>query len=262
MNYKLILILSLFFINCKEENKKTSQISKKGKLEIKPISKNSNYENISTSFITWWTYYNNEIDLSTNFLAYDYNSNKISKKEFLNLLTEGKFIPVKLENKNNFSYKLLKCDNIEILKTINQESQKELEYFNREGELFPEFNFITLKNKNISSKSLKGNKTIIKTWFINCAACVKEFPELNSLVENSKSKNYTFISFAFDEAEKLQSFLKTKPLNYNNISVDKKFIEDKLKLNQYPTHIVIDENGKIEKIFNNSTRLISYLKNK
>ena len=129
MNYKLILILSLFFINCKEENKKTSQISKKGKLEIKPISKNSNYENISTSFITWWTYYNNEIDLSSNFLAYDYNSNKISKKEFLNLLTEGKFIPVKLENKNNFSYKLLKCDNIEILKTINQESQKELEYF-------------------------------------------------------------------------------------------------------------------------------------
>ena len=78
MNYKLILILSLFFINCKEENKKISQISKKRKLEIKPISKNSNYENISTSFITWWTYYNNEIDLSSNFLAYDYNSAHLS----------------------------------------------------------------------------------------------------------------------------------------------------------------------------------------
>jgi peroxiredoxin len=146
------------------------------------------------------------------------------------------------------------------LKTIRQESLKELEYFNREGEQFLEFNFVTLENKTISSKSLKGNKIIIKTWFINCATCVKEFPELNNLVENSKNKNYTFISFAFDEAEKLQSFLKTKPLNYNNISVSKKFIEEKLKLNQYPTHIVIDENGRIEKIFNNSTKLISYLK--
>lgn len=260
MNYKLILILSLFFINCKEENKKTIQISKKEKHEIKTISKEINYEIISSSFISWWAYYNNEIDLSSNFLAYDYNSNKISKKEFLNLLTKGEYIPVKLENKNYISYKLLKCDNIEILKTINQESQKELECFNREGEQFPEFNFVSLEKKHITSESLKGNKIIIKTWFINCAACVKEFPELNNLVKNSKRKNYTFISFAFDEAEKLQSFLKTKPLNYNNISVDKKFIEEKLKLNQYPTHIVIDENGRIEKIFNNSIKLISYLK--
>ncbi|WP_374401619.1 TlpA family protein disulfide reductase [Flavobacterium sp.] len=260
MNYKLILILCLFFVNCKEENKKTIVVSKKEKNEIKTISKKIDYKNISSNFVSWWTYYNNEIDLSSDFLAYDYNSNKISKKEFLNLLTKGESIPVKLENKSYLIYKLLKCDNIEILKTIQQESLKELEYFNREGELLPEFNFITLENKPISSKSLKGNKIIIKTWFINCTACVKEFPELNNLVENSKSKNYTFISFAFDETEKLQFFLKEKPLKYNNISVSKKFIEEKLKLNQYPTHIVIDENGRIEKIFNNSTKLISYLK--
>jgi len=259
MNCKLILILSLFFINCKEENKNPIVVSKKEKNEIKTVSKKINYESISSNFISWWTYYNNEIDLSSNFLAYDYNSNKISKKEFLNLLTKGESIPVKLENKSNLIYKLLKCDNIEILKIMRQESLKELEYFNREGELFPEFNFVSLENRTISSKSLKGNKIIIKTWFINCATCVKEFPELNNLVENSISKNYTFISFAFDETEKLRSFLKVKPLNYNNISVSKKFIEEKLKLNQYPTHIVIDKNGRIEKIFNNSNKLISYL---
>jgi cytochrome oxidase Cu insertion factor (SCO1/SenC/PrrC family) len=45
----------------------------------------------------------------------------------------------------------------------------------------PDFNFTDLNGQNITSLNTKGKHIIIKTWFINCTACVKEFPELNEL---------------------------------------------------------------------------------
>jgi peroxiredoxin len=261
MKYKLVIILFFYMLSCKEENKKSNPTPKNEKNDIVVYSTENEYKKITENFISWWTYYTNEIDLSSNFIALDESSNKMSKKEFIIELTKGKYIPIKEISTNEIIYKLNFCNNKDIVNTIKQESKTELTYFMREGEPFPEFNYVSLENNSISSKSLKGSKIIIKTWFINCTACIKEFPELNKLVEHSKNKNYKFISFAFDDAEKLVSFLKTKPLNYNNISVSKDFIEKQLKFNQYPTHIVIDENGKIEKIFNNSSKLISYINN-
>jgi hypothetical protein len=70
-------------LSCKEENKKSNPTPKNEKNDIVVYSTENEYKKITENFISWWTYYTNEIDLSSNFIALDESSNKMSKKEFL-----------------------------------------------------------------------------------------------------------------------------------------------------------------------------------
>jgi peroxiredoxin len=249
---KIFIIIPLFFILSCEENKKSHLPD----IELKAIT---------TNFTNWWQYFNSDIDLSSDFIAYDSSSNKIEKLQFLEELTTGGFVPIKIktENTTQNTYQLYTTDNSDISATIKAQSETELSYLKRVGKKFPDFNFTDLNGQNITSLNTKGKHIIIKTWFINCTACVKEFPELNELTNlYSNREDIVFISLAYDKEEKLKEFLLKKPLNYNNVKVAQEYIEDTLKFTQYPTHIVIDEKGNINKIFNNANRLRSYLNTK
>jgi cytochrome oxidase Cu insertion factor (SCO1/SenC/PrrC family) len=98
-------------------------------------------------------------------------------------LTTGGFVPIKIktENTTQNTYQLYTTDNTDISATIKAQSETELSYLKRVGKKFPDFNFTDLNGQNITSLNTKGKHIIIKTWFINCTACVKEFPELNEL---------------------------------------------------------------------------------
>jgi hypothetical protein len=41
--------------------------------------------------------------------------------------------------------------------------------------------------------------------------------------------------------------------------IQKELIQEKLNLAAYPTHIVVDENGNIKRVFDNASELISYI---
>jgi cytochrome oxidase Cu insertion factor (SCO1/SenC/PrrC family) len=69
---------------------------------------------------------------------------------------------------------LYTTDNADISATIKAQSETELSYLKRVGKKFPDFNFTDLNGQNITSLNTKGKHIIIKTWFINCTACVKE----------------------------------------------------------------------------------------
>jgi cytochrome oxidase Cu insertion factor (SCO1/SenC/PrrC family) len=87
-----------------------------------------------------------------------------------------------------------------------------------EGTKMSEFNFIDLNGKNYDKSSTKGKIVVLKCWFIHCVACVKEFPELNKLVDENKNRNdILFISLAMDSKQDLIKFLKTKEFKYNVI---------------------------------------------
>lgn len=246
---KIFIVIPLFFIFSCKENKKSHLPN----VEVKAIT---------ADFRNWWRYFNSDIDLSSDFIAYDSSSNKIEKPQFLEELTTGRFVPIKIKTENTAqdTYQLYSTDNSDISATIKAQSEIELSYLKRVGNKFPDFNFVDLNGQNITSLNTKGKHVIVKTWFIKCAACIKEFPELNNL-ENfySNREDIVFISLAYDEKEKLKEFLLKKPLNYKNVKVSAEYIQDTLKFTQYPTHIVIDKKGNIEKIFNDANKLISYL---
>ena len=120
-----------------------------------------------------------------------------------------------------------------------------------EGNTFPDFNFVELNGRKLGNETILGKIVVLKCWFIKCQQCVEEIPYLNELVNSyKKRKDIEFISFALDDKPKLKEFLVKKKFSYTIIANQKDFIEDKLNIGMYPTHILVNKDGKIVKVVN------------
>lgn len=220
-----------------------------GKPEVSPVE-------IQTQFMDWWTYQYNNIMLSRDFIALDSNSKEIPKVDFLQILSEGSYIPIRLESDSAlFYYKLFKIDpksDTSIKATIVETAFNEIQNLKKEGEPFPAFSFSDLNGNLITNENLKGKIVVIKCWYIHCAACIKEFPQVNQLVEKYKDrKDIVFISLAEDTPEQLTVFLARKPLSYSVVPNMKTYMNLTLQLNAFPTHIIINKEGFMEKVVSN-----------
>jgi len=226
-----------------------------------------NVESLQKDFNKWWTYYHDGINLSSDFRAIDYSSNIISKEIFLRSLTSGKYIPVKLIQKDTsiICYQLFRIDKStskQIVETVVAASALEYERFKMEGQPFPKFNFTDLNGKLYTNENTKGKIVVLKCWFIKCHACINEFPELNEMVNLYKDRNdIVFVSLAFDQETALKEFLLKKPFSYATVSCPTSYLTGTLKVNMYPTHFVINKDGKIVKIVSTADRLKHALAN-
>lgn len=250
-----IVLSSILLFSCQNRSAKTS--TTEPEIALNDLEKD---------FVKWWNYHSSEISLAKDFIALNEVADTVNKKDFLTKLTSGNYIVSKLESEDkNCVYKLYslspKADK-SIKNTIINESLLSLEYYEMEGKNFPEFNFVDLNGNNFSNENLKGKRVVYKTWFVNCKACVEEFPELNELVEKNKNnKEIVFISLALDDEDKLVRFLKRKEFKYKIVPNQKELIVQKLNLTTFPTHIVVDKKGVIIKVVNKASELIDFLEN-
>ncbi len=223
--------------------------AKFGKPEVDPFQ-------IQKNFSEWSAYQSKKIMLSRDFIALDILSKEISKESFLEQLANGNFIPIRLQSTDSFYYyKLFKIapkSDTSIKATINQEAFDAYKNFKTEGTPFPKFSFKDLNGNLVSNESMKGKIVVIKCWYIHCAACIKEFPEVNRLVEKYKErKDIIFVSLAEDNPEQLKAFLTRKPLLYSVIPNMKVYMNETLDLNAFPTHFILNKDGLIAKVVNN-----------
>lgn len=254
-----LLILILFFASCKE------QIKSKTEVTVNLQQPNVDFNSLELDFDKWWTYHNDNISLSSEFIALNNKSERISKNDFLEKLTTGDYIPLKIVSPDTLlKYKLFKLDSSaqkSIRPTIKSTSAVVYKYFKLEGTSFPKFSFTDLKGKKYNNENTTGKTLILKCWFINCKPCIAEFPELNQLVEeHDNKKDILFVSLAIDSKADLDKFFIKKAFKYETIPNQKEFMEKTLDVQQYPTHLIIDKNGIIEKVVSKSSELISYLK--
>ena len=222
------------------------QKSDYGEPKVNPIE-------IQKTFMNWWTFYYNEILLSSDFKALDENSKPISKEAFLTKLTDGKFIPIELDSTtNNTYYKLFAIESTSdssIKATIVERAFSELQNYKKEGKPFPPFSFKDLSGNLISNETMKGKVIVIKCWFIHCVACIEEFPQVNALANRYKNRSdVQFISFAEDSPAQLKAFLTKKPLQYTTVPNLKMYMNEVLQINGFPTHFIINKEGKIVKV--------------
>lgn len=210
----------------------------------------SDSNSIQSSYTNWINYYDANIILSSDFNPLDENNNKITKENFLTQLTKGEYIPF-IEKTTN-SYKLIRINtnsDTSIRASIVEKAIEELEHFKMEGTLFPEFNFKDLNGKTITNESFKDKIVVIKCWYIHCPLCIKEFPYVNKLVAQYKDrKDILFISLAEDSPEQLTKFLSKKPLSYLVVPNMKKYMNETLHLNAFPTHFILNKKGQIAKV--------------
>lgn len=241
---KSIIFLLLFLVSASIFGQ-----AKFGNPEVDPIQ-------IQNKFSDWWTYQSKNIMLSRDYVALNTDSKEISKETFLNELTNGNYIPIRLKSEDSiYYYKLFKIQpnsDTSIKATINQEAFDAVKNFEMEGKPFPKFSFKDLNGNLVSNESMKGKIIVIKCWYIHCAACIKEFPEVNQLTEKYKDrKDILFISLAEDTPEQLKVFLARKPLSYSVIPNMKTYMNETLNLNAFPAHFILNKEGSIAKVLNN-----------
>ena len=241
-NFTTIIITFLIFNFCFSQNKF-------GNPEVDPIQ-------IQKNFSDWSAYQSRNIMLSRDFVALDLLSKEISKETFLDQLANGNFITVRLKSEDGiYYYKLFKIQpksDTSIKATINQVGFDAYKNFKMEGTAFPSFSFKDLDGNLVSNESMKGKIIVIKCWYIHCTPCIREFPQVNKLVEEYKDrKDILFISLAEDSTEQLKTFLARKPLSYSVIPDMKIYMNEALQLNSFPTHFILNKEGLISKVLPN-----------
>jgi peroxiredoxin len=116
--------------------------------------------------------------------------------------------------------------------------------------LAPDFDLTSLTDKNFKLSELKGKYVVLNFWFIHCAPCVKEIPQLNKLVSTYGKGNFVFLALTIDNKYDLDSFLKKKPFTYNiipkSLPMIMKFHSADDPNVSFPTHVVINPKGEIE----------------
>lgn len=252
----IVALVLIFAFACKEKADKKTEA----------FEPDVNFNVVKPDFKKWWSYHYYNVSLSAEFTGITEQSDTVTKKQFLDALISGKYIPLKLKAQGGGeTYKLSKLDpsaDESIGSTIKDEALVVLKHFEMEGKPFPQFDVTDLNNNQYTSENTKGKILVVKTWFIGCTACVAEFPELNELVEKNKSRtDMVFVSLATDAKPELEKFLGKKAFEYEVVPGQKEFILKTLSLDAYPTHIVVDKNGTILKVVNKASEMIAFLEN-
>lgn len=107
------------------------------------------------------------------------------------------------------------------------------------------FKTLDIRGNKINLKEEKGKIIVLNFWFINCPPCKAEIPALNEIADMYKGNDsIRFVAIALDAKSELRDFLKGFPFNYNIID-NGRYLADRYGIRSYPTHVVIDQQGKI-----------------
>jgi peroxiredoxin len=117
--------------------------------------------------------------------------------------------------------------------------------FFKTGEKITLFNTSDMEGNKLNLKGLQGKIIVLNFWFVDCSPCRREIPELNNLVDSFRSNDKVlFIGVALDDKNSLEAFLQKTPFKYAIVE-NGRFITDKYGIRSYPTHLIIDTEGKV-----------------
>jgi peroxiredoxin len=199
--------------------------------------------------------------------AYNEESKVISKREFLEKLTTGHYLPLRLSSADNkLYYRLYRFRSKafpDMGDFVKSYSEIFLAHYKLAGKKFPAFNFVDIKGNRYNAATTKGKTIVLKCWYIGCVRCEQEMPELNKLVALYKNrKDVVFISLAFDSKPKLEAFLKRKQFDYPIVASQRSFMSNTLGVKMFPTHYVINKQGTIVSVVDGPEEISYVLKNK
>ncbi|WP_298898518.1 TlpA disulfide reductase family protein [uncultured Psychroserpens sp.] len=150
-------------------------------------------------------------------------------------------------NKGKMEITLKVLDTTQKVKINKQHQLSNKEWINSKvGKEFPEFSLANLIGQKISSNTIKGKVTVFNFWFINCLPCIKEMPDLNTLVNKYQNKDVLFLAPTYETKEDLVDFFETREEGFDyDVLFNAKPLLKKLLVSSYPTHIVVSKEGII-----------------
>ncbi len=149
---------------------------------------------------------------------------------------------------NTFSYVLYKRDKAEVRETnrdfndyikADEKNRKKLK-----KQILNELTLNDMKGEVHTLETLKDKIIVVDFWFINCAACIKEIPDLNKLKCEYETEDIEWFAVTYDPKDKVERFLERMKFDYT-IVPDSKHLTERFDIRFYPTTLIIDEEGKI-----------------
>lgn len=204
------------------------------------------------NFTSYWAQY---LRLPDEFTAYDSLAKKMDKEEFFSMLRTGKFLPLRMQSDSTGKYMLYRIHEEKdplITTWLQMIGNENYHGFITEGKPLPKLDYTSIDGKPINSETIKNKILVLNFWFIHCQPCVAEIPELNEWVdEYGNEGDFIFAAIAFDSKKDLLNFNKKHNFKYHIVS-DTGSLQKALGINGYPTHVIVNRDGTIMKIFADS----------
>ena len=109
------------------------------------------------------------------------------------------------------------------------------------GADLPEFVLPDLTNKNISSKDLRGKKTLVTFWSATCSYCDKMLEDLRDWDKSKDSNEPQLLLLSEGEAEQHQKLMLNSP-----VLLDKeREVSNKFGMEGTPSAFLVNEEGKV-----------------
>lgn len=196
------------------------------------------------SFIYFFSY-GQSIQMTENSIVKDSSGRIYSFETWRNLYWKGHEIKPLDQNNPKTEFLLIRLSDDELEKKLGGFPKPQESSSFKTGEKIKNFAASDIEDTLIDLKSLEGKIVVLNFWFINCAPCRIEMPDLNDLVNNFKTnKEIVFISIALDDKKSLENFLKTSHFEYRIIH-DGGNIAAQYGVGSYPTHVILNREGKV-----------------
>lgn len=180
--------------------------------------------------------------------VYDIMSKAILKKNYKTVVMDS----IVTDSKTTRIVSIVALGETQVKNEFQKTSKSELPEFEYLiGAEFPIENFKDTNGKNFPKDYFKGKPTLLNFWFTSCAPCIIELPHLDELKQKFGSK-VNFVGITFDKADKVNKFLQKYTFDYFHITDSKTALQN-LKISRYPMTIILDKNGKIERIYGGVT---------
>lgn len=102
-------------------------------------------------------------------------------------------------------------------------------------------------NKTIKLSDLKGKVVLLDFWYRGCFPCLKATPDLIKIQEEFKNDLVIIGINDRDDKEDITDYYAYKKGNYFSTYKTETDISKNLKINAFPTFIIINQKGEIEK---------------
>ncbi len=112
------------------------------------------------------------------------------------------------------------------------------------GKQLPIFSLVDLEGTTVSSSSLKGQFIVLNFWNSSCDVCAKEIKQLNEMTQAFFDQKVAFLAPNFEQAGTVRMALENHNFYYK-VLPNAQSLSDDLGLEYYPTHMIVDPNGKI-----------------
>ncbi len=159
---------------------------------------------------------------------------------------------------SNFGFDIMKKETIQ-----NQKTEVKHEAKLADASQKYDIPLQTIANSTIKLSDYKGKYLLLDFWFINCPPCMRGVPNMDSIYERYKHKDFQLIAInPFDkELDGLKDVIQKRNMKYMICMSDKTF-PDYFKVPYYPTYILLAPDQKTYKtiVLHTDTEFSDFIK--